>query len=190
MARQSVLWDNGGGKPPRPPEPPDYKESIDFLEQLRPGGPWVLTAIIPDGQTETRTVTDLAAARKFIAEHNGKRNLYYSINPTKTPISKKAAKADIAQAEFVHADLDPRDGETSEQAKARCLGHLETFKPTATAIIDSGNGIQALWRFLFVWNIGSARQSEDAVDILSTGSAAQGEGHRQTACFDFGKVFR
>jgi len=41
-------------------------EPVDFLEQLRPGGPWVLTAITPDGPTKTitaRTAAEVDALR-------------------------------------------------------------------------------------------------------------------------------
>jgi hypothetical protein len=30
---------------------------VEFLQKLRPGGPWVLTAIIPDGVVTTRTAS-------------------------------------------------------------------------------------------------------------------------------------
>jgi hypothetical protein len=40
----------------------------------------------------------------------------------------------------------PEDNETPEVAKTRYLAALKTRKPTCTAIIDSGNGIQALWK--------------------------------------------
>jgi hypothetical protein len=80
----------------------------------------------------------------FVRRHDGRRNIYYSVNPTKTAMTKKAAKADIAMVEFLFADLDPADGETPDQAKARYLGQM--FEPRPTAIVDSGNGIQALWK--------------------------------------------
>jgi len=124
-------------------------ETVSFLEQLRPNGPWVLTAILPDGGAATITVTTHTAAEvdAFLCEHNGKRNLYYSTNPTKTAMTKKAAKTDIAAVEYLLADLDPADGETPEAAKARYLGQLNgPFEPKPTAIVDSGNGIQCLWR--------------------------------------------
>src|ERR1700730_382284 len=78
-----------------------FNESISFLEQLRPNGPWVLTAITPDGPTNTKTVRTTAEIDSFIREHNGKQNIYYSVNPTKGATFKKAKKADIAAVEYL-----------------------------------------------------------------------------------------
>src|SRR5262245_30508364 len=86
----------------------------DFLEQLRPSGPWVLTAIIPDGPTKTITADSGRDARRFVEEHDGKRNLYFSVNPTRTAMSSKAAKVDIAAIEYLFVDLDPREDESPE----------------------------------------------------------------------------
>ena len=83
----------------------------------------------------------------FIGEHDGKRNLFYSVNPTRRAMSSKAAKIDIARIEYALGDLDPNDGETSEAAKARYLGQLE-HEPEVSAAVDSGNGIQCLWKLL------------------------------------------
>jgi len=124
----------------------DINEAIDFLKHLRPAGPWVLTAIEPDGALETKTAADLESARTFIAAHNGKRNIYYSVNPTRSALSSKAKKTDIAAIEYLLADLDPNDDETPDEAKARYLKAAENLKPDCTAIIDSGNGIQLLWK--------------------------------------------
>jgi hypothetical protein len=124
-----------------------FSESVSFLEQLRPGGPWVLTAIRPDGPIDTITARTAAEVDAFVSEHNGKRNLYYSVNPTRTAMSKKAAKADIAAVEYLLGDLDPADDETSEAAKTRYLDLLNgPFEPKPSAIVDSGNGIQCLWK--------------------------------------------
>jgi hypothetical protein len=121
--------------------------AVDFLRKLRPGGPWVLTAIIPDGTTITITARTADEVDAFIREHNGKRNLYYSVNPTRTAMSKKAAKIDIAAIEYLLADLDPREDESPEAAKARYLEQFENgFEPQPTVVVDSGNGIQAEWR--------------------------------------------
>src|SRR5215212_1649380 len=120
--------------------------AIEFLEKLQPDGPWVLTAIIPDGPTETITATTAEDVSAFVCKNNGTKNIYYSVNPTRTAMTSKAAKADIAAIEFVLVDLDPNEDESPEDAKARYLATLETQQPTCTAIVDSGNGIQGLYR--------------------------------------------
>src|SRR5262249_22771609 len=61
-------------------------------------------------------------------------------------MTKKPAKTDIAAVEYLHTDLDPRDGETTEAAKARYLKRVAVCEQTPAAITDSGNGIQALRR--------------------------------------------
>jgi hypothetical protein len=103
---------------------------VQFLKKFRPGGPWVLTAIDPAKKQpiETKTVRTAKEAELFILSRNGRQNLYFSVNPTKRPMNKKAAKEDIKRAAYVHADLDPRDGETPEAAKARYLAALEEYR--------------------------------------------------------------
>jgi hypothetical protein len=126
-----------------------HVETIDFLEQLRPGGPWVLTAIDPDdGKIETITTHDANQVHEFVVKYNNKRNLYYSVNPTRKPMTSKAAKDDIAAIEYLLSDLDPKPDETAEVAKARYLAAIEVMKPEPTAIIDSGNGIQLLLKLV------------------------------------------
>jgi hypothetical protein len=121
--------------------------AIEFLQQLRPNGPWVLTAIVVDGGTSTITADTPAKVDTFVSTHNGKQNLYFSVNPTRSALSSKASKSDIAAVEYLMADLDPKSDETPEDAKARYLSQIEKeFEPKPTAIIDSGNGIQCLWR--------------------------------------------
>ena len=118
----------------------------EFLEKLRPGGPWLPTAIVPDGKATTIIAHTAAEVDDFVGKHNGKAGLYYSVNLTRTPFNKKAAKTDIVAIEYILGDLDPADGETPEAAKARYLKAIESFEPKPTAAIDSGNGIQGLWR--------------------------------------------
>jgi hypothetical protein len=61
-------------------------DAINFLKQLRPSGPWLLTAIAPDSKTKTKPPTKTcrteAEVMAFIRLHDGERNLYYSVNPT------------------------------------------------------------------------------------------------------------
>src|SRR5215813_12184795 len=73
-----------------------FSDSINFLKQLRSNGLWVLTAIIPDGSTSTTTARTATEINAFVREHDGKRNLYYSVNPTRKEMTSKAKKKDIA----------------------------------------------------------------------------------------------
>ena len=128
------------------PAPPLGTEAVKFLQMLRPA-PWVLTAIHPDDGTITTTTVDTAdQVMAFVRQHNGTRNLYYAINPTRTRLDSKAKKLDIGALEFGFGDLDPKAGESSESGKASYLEKLKSFEPRPTALVDSGNGLQPLWR--------------------------------------------
>ena len=130
----------------RHPQAPERAEPVAFLKQLRPP-PWILIAITPDGPITAITAHSTEDVEAFVSAHNNRENLYYCVNPTKKALSKKPKKTDIAAVEYLLGDLDPLDDEKSEDAKARYLNQLNgTFKPKASAIVDSGNGIQALWR--------------------------------------------
>jgi len=136
--------------------------AIEFLQQLRPRGPWVLSAIIPDGEIETITTSDPKEVDAFVLANDGTKNLYYSVNPLRRAMSKKAAKIDIAAVEYALADLDPNSDETPEAAKARYLHQLNgMFEPKPTAIIDSGNGIQCLWRLAQPIKLGKPIKDKD-----------------------------
>jgi putative DNA primase/helicase len=149
VAEEQIAWENPDPVAPTGPTPSPGPNNVPvaFLQNLRPGGPWVLTAIVPDGKPTTITAHTADQIEAFVRQYNGRANLYYSVNPTRTAMFKKAAKTDIAAVEYVLGDLDPADGETSEAAKARYLAQLnDTFEPKPTAAVDSGNGIQGLWR--------------------------------------------
>jgi hypothetical protein len=132
---------------------PDNEAAITFLQELYPDGPWLLTAIVPDGGrpfTETFGPERIDAAMAFLAEHNGRHNLYYSVAAPSGALRKKASKADIAYTRYLHVDLDPRAGENDAEERDR-LRALLTEKlpsevPPPTTIVFSGGGLQALWR--------------------------------------------
>jgi hypothetical protein len=131
------------------PPPLGYLACRYFLRQHAPAGPWVLTAIDPDDrrQITTNTFTRLKDAREFIAEHNAAgMGVYYSINPCKTALQSKASKGDIARVEYLQVDADPRKDELPEVFKARMLAAIAAFGHYPTFIIDSGNGLQLLFR--------------------------------------------
>lgn len=126
----------------------DTEASIKFLRKWKPEGPWVLTSIIPDGMIETATFgpRTFTAAANWIEGYQGKRNIYFHVNPVRKPLNSKATKEDIARLGWLHVDIDPRAGEDHEEERARALHLLENFKPKPTVIIDSGGGFQGFWR--------------------------------------------
>src|SRR6516164_105471 len=121
--------------------------ALEFLELLRPSGPWQLSAINPDVNNDIKTVTATTSdqVREFINCNNGNRNLYYAPNPVRVK-DKKASKTEVAAIEFLPGDLDPNEGETPEDAKTRFLAALKSFEPAPMFVVDSGNGVQVLWR--------------------------------------------
>lgn len=125
----------------------DLDQSIRFLEWLRPGGPWVLTAIPAEGgRTTTVTLSDPGDTRAWLAERSGKLNLYFAVNPLRANTDKKAKKEDVAELAFLHVDVDPRKGEDLAQEQRRALKVLQDFRPAPSAIIFSGGGYQGFWR--------------------------------------------
>jgi hypothetical protein len=142
----STLYDGRAQRQAERQPQPKGTAAVRFLQRLAPNRSWVLTAIVPDGVTSTRTFSSVEDARRFVANHNVAKNTYYSINPTKTALSRKATKQDIARVEYLHVDADPGPDETPEEFKARMRPRIVAYKPKPTFIIDSGNGIQMLWQ--------------------------------------------
>ena len=126
----------------------DTQASIEFLLRWAPEGPWALTAIVPDGKTETRSFSPdtLSEMRSWIESHQGKENLYFSVNPPMKAIASKAKKEDIARLIALHVDIDPRVGEDMDDERHRILKLFEGFSPPPSVVIDSGGGYQGFWR--------------------------------------------
>jgi hypothetical protein len=76
-------------------------------------------------------------------------------------VSKKPKKKDIASAEYLYADLDPRDDEGTDVAKERYCKSIAACEQAATAVVDSGNGIQALWKLSAPIALDSAERIAD-----------------------------
>ena len=130
---------------------PDPQMAVDFLERLRPGGPWVLTAIpVERGNTKTRTFDSAKEMTRWIEDESVDRNIYFHINPTVGPMRKKAACADIKELAFLHVDVDPRVREDPESERVRIrrllTEDLPPGIPRPNFIIDSGGGYWGLWR--------------------------------------------
>lgn len=140
--------------------------SLDFLKQFRPGGPWTLTAVpVEGGKLDTATFEAKAAKKieAWLKKYGAKHNIYFSVNPTCTAVSKKASRSDIAAVEYLHVDVDPRAGEDLAIEQKRILKKIRDFKQMPTCIIFSGGGYQVFWRLEEpILTGGDVQKAEDA----------------------------
>lgn len=146
----------------------DTAAALDFLRRWSPDADWCLTAIIPDGKTETATFkpTEEEKARAWIEANQGKRNIYFHVNPVRQALQVKASKEDVARLAWLHIDIDPRAGEDFEEERKRALTLLRDYEPKPTVIVDSGGGFQGFWklepsdRLVIDGNLAKARELE------------------------------
>jgi hypothetical protein len=137
--------------------------AVEFLQWLRPDGPWLLTAIEPEsGKLTTKLLRNAEQVDAFVTEYNQACNIYYHVNATGN-LGKRAKKDDIVAIEFMHTDLDPRDDEEPEAGKERYFQRLndDGVVPTPSAIIDSGNGLNCLWRLTAPLPLPADRQQRE-----------------------------
>jgi hypothetical protein len=85
--------------------------SITFLEDFFGAAPWPLVAIRGSSiiaMTPTEAPRRADAAKEWISRQNcSGYNIYFSPNPLKAALVKKASKNDIAEARWLWADIDP-----------------------------------------------------------------------------------
>lgn len=131
--------------------------TADFLKQW-PSYP-VLTAIHTDpetgekGRIESKAFppnngeVPWAIVEKWIADRDGKANLYFQVNPRVTGADEKikAKLTDIAALVALHVDIDVRVGEAQDAGIARIIKTFQGCKLLPTCIIASGGGAQAFW---------------------------------------------
>jgi len=127
----------------------DTHVAVEFLKKWG-AEIWALTAIIPDGGTETISFLpdQWAEAATWIEERQGRKNLYFHVNPVRTRLKNKGSKEDVLRLGWLHVDIDPRAGEEPEAERDRALVLLRSFRPAPTVILDSGGGLQAFWKLL------------------------------------------
>lgn len=153
----------------------DSSESLRFLMDLYPSGPWMLTAISVDKKTiRAQTFMDPDGIVPWLEEHD-QFNLYYSVNePTTTTEAArsktKLSKTDVASVHFLHVDVDPREGENVAAEQKRILAQLIGYKIKPTFIVFSGGGYNALWRLDEAVPVASGSSTDDetltrAVDV-------------------------
>lgn len=89
------------------------------------------------------------AIANFIEQHNGKRNIYYSVNtPTDDAPDNKLKKHHIKEINAVWLDADPNKDKDFKEERKRLLQFAKDLAQSdnpPTVITDSGGGIQAFW---------------------------------------------
>jgi hypothetical protein len=135
--------------------------AMAVLGRLDSKGRHDLAAIPPDGGpliAATFLADERAELRAWIEAHQGKWNLYYSVNEAKPDARRnhRLGKADIGAVRAIPLDLDPEKvkggeptGEHFWQERKRLRGIVRSAaddpKGAPTWAVDSGGGYQPLW---------------------------------------------
>lgn len=120
----------------------DFAE-LSFLSRLNQQGARAITAISQiNGRSRLETTYKLDTG--WIHDQNETSNIYYSLNTSSVPAGTKPKESDIDWVHGFHVDLDSESTDVGVEKRAM-LDDLEDFPLRPSVIIDSGNGIQALW---------------------------------------------
>jgi hypothetical protein len=145
------------GQAPQPADAADPDAALAFLDDFFGADKRHLVAIKKhkDKKPEIRGrhfhAADRKGQRKFITEYNAAGfDLYFSPNPIKGTLHKKATKNDVAEARHLWIDLDPRQGQPLETERVAMLSQLTTNLPQGmprpNRVIDSGRGYWGYWK--------------------------------------------
>lgn len=135
----------------------DTFAAVEFLRSFDPHGRHNLVAIDPTGGApEGRTFEpgDWTGMEKWIDARNGRMNLYFSLNEPKAGAPHgKLRKEHIGRIRAVCADIDPRPDEekkpggfAAERKRLEKLADDLEREAAPTFLIDTGNGIQPVWK--------------------------------------------
>lgn len=142
------------GEPDTHAPKPDYDATIEFLGEFRPGGPWSLVWIWPDGHPRNKPVRernrgkpkkeheplperDLGGKtfypgqetqmRGWIARHNelGK-GIYFHVNRRRSYGKSRATASEVASLDYLHVDVDPVPGELLSTQQERIVKRLQS----------------------------------------------------------------
>jgi hypothetical protein len=130
--------------------------ALDFLDDFFGAEKRHLVAIRKGpGKPEIRAqhfdAADRDGQHAFITNNgNAGFDLYFSPNPVKGTLHKKAGKNDIVEARHLWVDLDPRKNEPHEAERSAMRALLTTQLPDGlpppNRIIDSGRGFWGYWK--------------------------------------------
>lgn len=156
----------------------DTEAAVAFLDHWCPGGPWVLTSIVPDGgktTTATFAAPTLAQMRRWIDARQGRQNIYFTVNVVFGEVEVKPNKGAIAAIRALHVDVDPRVGEEPAAERERALKVLRAYDPAPTVIVDSGGGMQGFWLVDGDVDVGGSRELSELFRRIEAGPALTGD---------------
>jgi putative DNA primase/helicase len=161
-----------------------------FALKLRPEGLLALTSIKPGGHISTRTFNmpdEVETLTLWAFKYNkAGYNVYFTPNPVKQIITKKASVEDIAQIEYVFTDIDPDTSNGYEEGRDKLLARVKaelvnnTHRPTW--IINSGNGVNVLYK------LSEPLTDKDKGKRLNQGLVAMFDGDRSAV--DVSRILR
>lgn len=125
--------------------------AMEYLEEHRPGGPWILTASDPppanirfgNGPTTTITARNSDEVCAFIDEHDGKRPIEFLPNSARPAMISKPSTGDVTRVEYLPARFT-----IDENTKDFVALRSRSVAQPPTAIIESGDCLYALWRLV------------------------------------------
>lgn len=120
----------------------DGRHNLVALDPSRDRGPPVDARTFEPGQFD--------AMARWVEEHDGRHNLYFTVNEPKLGApDKKLSKDDIGAIRSVYADIDLPAGvkiEDGLRELQKPLDALELGAAPPTFRIDSGGGLQLFWK--------------------------------------------
>lgn len=131
--------------------PEDDLRSAAFLRRWS-DEPILLVAIKADGRPDEITATtiyDPEKAAGWVRARNTDMGVYFAPNLCRKALLKKARKGDLRRLLAVWSDADPTEGRELAAERTRLMSladELMELPRPPTVIIDSGGGIQPLWR--------------------------------------------
>lgn len=127
---------------------PDRAAIEGFLAQVGGDAIQLVTFPAAGGPSQARWFgDDAAAAAAWATERNAAgANVYWSANVVRAGLNKKASKGDVTAVRYAQVDIDPPKETGSTFDKAAAVAMLRGTEVPPHAIVDSGGGVQALWR--------------------------------------------
>ena len=137
------------------PDPiPDTAAAVAWLKALAPTGPWLVVAINPNPEPGTRNAEIAAFSPDtepnlvaWLDRHQGHRNLYYTSNVLVHEPFRSTNKAAVRWLRLLHVDVDLHGPADDPDEAAALIQRLRSLDPPPTAIVWTGGGVQAIWKF-------------------------------------------